>query len=229
MDAFDLMNKKRTDRDLVTLRYDSRIAKIAQERAEYMADTGVFSHTQSDGTDVFDVIADSGIRWYLAGEIIAWNTAEDPATSAAMAIHAWMESPSHKAILISKDMNYAAFGLAVSSSGKRYWAGVFLKGPDRTAAWAKMVSISSSPIDSKSAKVVIKWSGADTRLQVLTSGFRYYQTRRRADGGDWYVYGTTTSTSTTRTWTRGRLWEFQVRARDKAGNWSAWKSVTIRP
>ena len=33
-------------------------------------------------------------------------------------------------------------------------------------------------------KVTINWNGNDTRLQVLTSGFRYFQVQRRRVGGD---------------------------------------------
>ena len=53
-----------------------------------------------------------------------------------------MDSSGHKAIIMSKGYNYVGFGLAISpTSGKRYWAGVYLKGPDRTGAWAKLGSV----------------------------------------------------------------------------------------
>jgi uncharacterized protein YkwD len=226
----DLTNSRRSQAGLVALRADTRLYELARERAAYMAETERFSHTQSDGTDVFDLITDRGITWYGAGEIIAWNTAADLDYSASFAVSGWMGSPPHKSILLSSGYNYVGFGLAISpSTGKRYWAGVYMKGPDRTGAYAKLGTVSSTVVDARSAKVKATWSGKDVRLQVLTSGFRYYQVQMRLAGGNWNNYGTTTATSFTRTWTRGRTYDIRVRSRDKAGNWGGWSYKSITP
>lgn len=223
-----LTNRRRADAGLVSLRWDSRLAELAGERAAYMAKTGEFSHTQSNGTDVFDMIVDSGITWYGAGEIIAWNTAAPLDYSAAFAVQGWMGSPSHKAIVMSTGYNYVGFGLAIAESGKRYWAGVYLKGPDRTGAWSKIVGTAKSNLSSTDVRVWVKWSGGDNRLQVLTSGFRYFQVQARRNAGTWSSYATTTSVSMTKTWRRNSTYDVRVRSRDKAGNWSAWSLVTIK-
>ena len=225
-----LTNKQRTDRGLKPLRWDSRIAELARDRAQYMADTGRFAHTEADGDDVFDMIVRNDITWYGAGEIIAWNTAGPLDYSAAFAVKGWMGSPSHKSIVISTNYNYVGFGLAIDpDSGKRYWAGVYLKGPDRTGAYARIKGVSETRYDSRRDMVTVTWGGADTRLQVLTSGLRYYQMQRRKNGGDWYTYDVTTKTSISRPWYRGATYEFRVRARDKAGNWGSWQTITIKP
>lgn len=223
-----LTNRRRTNAGLVSLRWDSRLAQLAGERAAYMAKTGEFSHTQSNGTDVFDMIVDSGIKWYGAGEIIAWNTAAALDYSAAFAVQGWMGSPSHEAIVMSTGYNYVGFGLAIADSGKRYWAGVYLKGPDRTGAWSKIVGTAKRNLSSTDVRVWVKWAGNDTRLQVLTSGLRYYQVQARRGANAWYNYGTTTSISTTKTWRRNSTYEVRVRSRDKAYNWGAWATVTIK-
>jgi uncharacterized protein YkwD len=223
-----LTNRRRASAGLVGLRWDDRLAKLARERAVYMAKTGQFSHTQSNGTDVFDLIVDAGIKWYGAGEIIAWNTAAPLDYSAAFAVQGWMGSPSHRAIVMSTGYNYVGFGLAIASNGKRYWAGVYLKGPDRTGAWAKVTNAAKRNLSSRYVRVWVKWTGGDVRLQVLTSGLRYYQIQRRRNGGYWYDYGTTTSTSTVRRWIRNSTYEFRVRSRDKAGNWGVWRTTTIK-
>jgi uncharacterized protein YkwD len=227
--AFDLTNARRASGGLVTLKADPRLFALARERAEYMARTGTFSHTQAGGTNVFDLMTAEGIKWYGAGEIIAWNTAAALDYSAQFAVKAWMDSSGHRAIIMSKNFNYVGFGLAISASGRRYWAGVYMKGPDRTGAWAKIGSVTKSNVDSTRAKVTVKWTGNDTRLQVLTSGFRYYQVQKRTDGGAWTDYGTMTATSITKTWSRGHAHDVRVRARDKAGNWGAWNQVTVKP
>src|SRR5690242_17308693 len=103
--ALDLTNQRRVSRGLVSLRLDSRLTALARARAQYMADTGEFSHVQSNGTSVFDMIEAADISWYAAGEIIAWNTAGPLDYSAEFAVQGWMGSPSHKAIVLSDDYN----------------------------------------------------------------------------------------------------------------------------
>ncbi len=223
-----LTNRRRTAAGLVPLQWDGRLAALARDRAEYIATTGVFSHTQSNGTNVFDMIQSAGIKWYGAGEILAWNTAAALDYSAAFAVQGWMGSPSHKAIVMSTGYNYVGFGLAISSSGTRYWAGVYLKGPDRTASWTKITNAAQRDLSSTSVRVWVKWTGRDVRLQVLTSGLRYFQVQRRINGGVWGATFTTTSISMTRYWQRHNTYDVRVRSRDKAGNWGAWTVTTIR-
>jgi uncharacterized protein YkwD len=223
-----LTNRRRAAAGLVSLRWDSRLADLAGDRAAYMAKTGNFSHTQSNGTDVFDMIVDAGITWYGAGEIIAWNTAAALDYSAAFAVQGWMGSPSHRAIVMSKGYNYVGFGLAIAESGKRYWAGVYMKGPDRTGAWSKIVGTAKRNLNSTDVRVWVKWAGNDTRLQVLTAGFRYYQVQARRNGGTWRSYPVTTRISMTRYWRRNNTYDVRVRSRDKAGNWGAWVTTRIK-
>jgi uncharacterized protein YkwD len=226
--ALTLTNQRRTAAGLRPLRLDKRLAAIAHDRAAYMARTNKLSHAQANGTDVFDLIRASDIAWYKAGEIIAWNTAGALDYSASFAVKGWMKSPGHKAIVMSKSYNYAGFGVAIAANGRRYWAGVYLKGPDRTAPYVTMESMADRSMNSRTTKVYFRWSGADIRLQVMTSGLRYFETARRIDGGKWSTYGTTTSTSVARYWSKGHTWDFRVRARDKAGNWGNWHTVSVK-
>jgi uncharacterized protein YkwD len=223
-----LTNRRRAAAGLVALRWDDRLAGLARDRAAYMANTGEFSHTQANGTDVFDMIVAANIKWYGAGEIIAWNTAAALDYSAAFAVQGWMGSPSHRAIVMSSGYNYVGFGLAIAPSGQRYWAGVYLKGPDRTQSWARIGSISKTNISGSSVRVTLRWYGRDTRLQVLTSGLRYFQIQRRRNDGPWVNYGTTTATRKVTTWPRHSTYQFRVRSRDRAGNWGSWVVTTIR-
>ena len=222
------MNYERTKRGLVALRLDTRIAAIARNRSEYQAATGDADHTQGS-KKVFDFIQAAGIKWYAAGEIIAQNryypSIED---SAAAAIKGWLGSSTHRSILLSKGYNYVGFGYAMNSSNqRRYWTGVYLKGPDRTAPWAEFTGVSKG---SSGGYIAIKfrWDGGDRRLQVLTSGLRYFQIQRRAVGGEWKSWSYTTNRSKTVRYYPGPDREFRVRSRDKAGNWSDWDVLTVR-
>jgi hypothetical protein len=223
------MNYERTRRGLVALRLDSRMAAIARDRSEYQASRDVGSHTHSGGRTVFDLIQSAGVKWYAAGEIIAQNRYYGSITeSARAAVKGWLNSSTHRSILLSKGYNYVGFGYAMNpNSDRRYWTGVFLKGPDRTTPTASMGTVSKSSSGSY-IKVTVRWSGADRRLQVLTSGLRYYEVQRRRSGGSWGSWGTTTNQSRTVRWSRGGSYEVRMRSRDRAGNYSAWKNVTIR-
>lgn len=222
------LNAERTKRGLVALRVDTRLMAIAGERSAHQAATQKMSHTHAGGKSVFDLISAAGITWYGAGEIIAWNTWPDPVDSGAAAISGWLGSSSHRAIMLSTSYNYIGLRVALDADGAKYWTGIVMKGPDRTQPWAKNGTQSRQTVDATRVRMTMRWSGNDTRLQVLTSGLRYFEAQRRSAGGTWRSYGTTTNTYVRAVWTRGRTYEFRVRARDRAGNWGSWHTVTIK-
>ena len=228
LDLVALTNSKRAALGLVALRADPTLMAIARDRAEVMATNDVMSHTEPDGRNVFDRMNDADITWYGAGEIIAWN--HYPVQySTAEAIQAWMQSPPHHAIMVSTGYNYVGFGAAVAADGKRYFAGVFAKEPDHTGAWAKFGTITRRTIDSTHRRVTIRWHGADSKLQVLTSGLRYFQVQWRQVGGAWHSWAATRKTSRSVTFVHGASYQVRVRARDKAGNWGTWRTISVRP
>jgi uncharacterized protein YkwD len=220
-------NNQRRDRGLIVVREDPDLASIARDRARVMAQNDAMSHTEPDGKNVFDRIRAAGFTWYGAGEIIAWNTYSDQKASVKAVIKAWMDSSGHRAVMLSSGYNYVGYGMAVSSSGKRYFAGVFAKEPDETGARAELGSVSKSPVDTSRTRVKIDWSGKDPRLQVLTAGFGKYEIQRRRIGGAWESWGTTTATSKAVTWSKDYDREFRVRARDKRGNWGKWEVIRV--
>lgn len=224
-----LVNAERTAQGLVALQVDPDVVAIARQRAEAMAATDVLSHQNPDGSDVFDQIVAAGIPWFGAGEVIVWNSWPAAADSTAQAVGAWFGSAPHRTILLSADYNYVGFGAAVASvSGNRYYAGVLVKRTDRTAAWAKPGITSARAVDATRARVTVRWTGGDPRLQVLTAGLRDYQVLRRVKGGTWRNLGYKTSPTVTETLPRSRTYEYRVRARDRAGNRGAWILITVK-
>src|SRR4051794_1734274 len=185
-------------------------------------------HTRWTGDWSSDVCSSdlAHITWFAGGEILAWNHYPTEYTTAE-AIRAWMASPDHHAIMVSTGYNYVGFGAAVSASGIRYYAGVFIREPDETGAVARFGTISKRSVDHSHTRVTIRWSGADRRLQVLTSGLRYYQVQRRRVGGAWHSWPITTATRRSVTWSKAYDRQVRVRARDHAGNWGAWKVIRI--
>ena len=227
----DLLNKDRTNLGLVPVRIDSRLMAIARARSVDMATKHYFSHQQPDGKYVFDILTAKKITWYNAGEIIAYNNYPTLELSTANANSQWMNSPGHKAIVTSTSMNYVGVGIAVdASNGKKLFTAVYIKGPDRTGATSKTNTPKvAAGATASTRRVTVGWTGADVKLQVLTSGFHSWQVQRRTDNGPWsIVWTSTTNSSMGLDLAGGHTYQFRTAARDKAGNWGAWSTVTTQ-
>jgi hypothetical protein len=83
-------------------------------------------------------------------------------------------------------------------------------------------------VDATRARVTVRWTGGDPRLQVLTAGLRDYQVQRRVVGGSWRELGYRTATSVTETLPRSRTYEYRIRARDRVGNRGAWVLISVK-
>ncbi len=228
LDLVERTNRKRTNRGLVRLRVDQDLMAVARDRARVMAANDVLSHSESDGRNVFDRLQSAGVSNFGASEIIHWNTYPDRLDSVRAAIGGWMGSSGHRVIMLSTDRNYVGYGVAISASGKRYYAGVFVKERDETAPRAEVKSVTKGSVDSNSLRVTVRWAGADRRLQVLTAGLRHFEVEWRRNGGTWQSWGTTTDTKRTRTWTRDSTYDVRVRGLDKEGNWSQWRTFRVK-
>lgn len=228
-DLATLVNDQRASQGLVPLQVDPEAIAIAEQRAKTMASSDVMSHIGPDGSTVFDAIDAAGINWFGAGEVLVWNTYPTESESTEQAVTAWLDSVSHREIILSGDYNYVGFGAAVSpTTGIRYYAGVLLKVPDMTGGWARFRSASVQILSASRARVTVHWLGSDTRLQVLTAGLRDFEVQRRLVGGAWHSLGRTRLTSLATTLLRHRTYEFRIRARDNAGNLGVWSSAFVR-
>lgn len=223
------LNADRTALGLVPVQADARLMAIARARSVDMATKGYFSHTQPDGRNVFNILTGQKIAWYNAGEILAVNNYPMDVT-VAVANRGWMNSPGHKAVVISKDLNYVGVGLALDPvTGKKLWTAVYIKGPDRTGARATVTGAALRTGPTATTKYAkLTWTGYDPKLQVLTAGLAGFTIQRRVDGGAW----TTAVTSTTLTYTSfsvalGHVTEFRVAARDKKGNQGSWSTKVV--
>jgi hypothetical protein len=225
-----MINADRAAAGLPPLRVDPRLTSIARERSASMAAARQLGHVQPDGRTVVDMIRAAGIAWYGVGETIGWNTYPSLRDSTDVVNRGWLSSPEHAAIIRSTAYNYLGVALGETAGGDRYWTAIFLRGPDRTAPWAKMLApVSASYVtlaSSQQVRVVTwSWTGDDRPLAALTSGLRSFEVQRRVDGGAWAEVWTATSR---RSWSTsvlvGHRVQLRVRARDNAGNVGAWSS-----
>lgn len=234
----ELLNRYRAALGLVGVKIDSRLTAIARARSQDMADKNYFAHQQPDGKWAWDLMTEAGITWYGAGEILAWNAYDSLAESAENAAWQWRNSSSHYAVIKDVNMNYVGVGV-VSDGSKKIWTAIFMKGPDRTGAWARSGTTTYGDsgwklwngLRVKTRNVTLRWSGADVKLSVLTSGFYYYRVEKRLNGGAWQPFvSATTARYKSVTLTQGILYEFRVRGRDRKGNWGSWSApFAVRP
>ncbi len=92
----DLANQNRTDNQLATLTVSPTLEAIAQAKANDMATKSYFAHTNPDGKQFWVWFKESGYNYAYAGENLAVNFSDSAEVDTA-----WMNSPAHRANLLS--------------------------------------------------------------------------------------------------------------------------------
>lgn len=114
-----LVNAARAEEGLSPLVLDPAICTAATVRAQEII--GTFSHTRPNGTSCFTVLDESGISYMAAGENIAAGQSTPEAVMTA-----WMDSPGHRANILSSSFRKLGVGFVESESGyKYYWTQLF--------------------------------------------------------------------------------------------------------
>jgi hypothetical protein len=213
-------NADRTAAGLRGLVGDPRLAALAEERAAAMAAAGRLSHDL--GPSVVGAQNNGTIRWYSTGENIGfWSGG--PSVESAAAIYAMFErSPSHWTQIMSATYNYVGIGFAErEANGSTYVAMVFAEMADHTRPIARNTTTSRS-----GTTITFRWTGSDLLLQTHSAGVRDFDVQYRMDLGSWRLIrdNTTSRYVTLTSRPRGHDYWVRVRARDRAGNLSAWST-----
>lgn len=101
----ELTNKERTSRGLPPLVIDESLVKSAREHANWMASRRTMQHTRKP-----------------VGENIAMGQADS-----TQAVRTWMNSPPHRANILSRAWNRVGAAAYTSPEGRIYWCLQFLK------------------------------------------------------------------------------------------------------
>jgi uncharacterized membrane protein required for colicin V production len=101
----DLVNKERRSKGLADLKFDMTLRKIALEHSEDMFKRGYFSHYSPEGEDVGDRAKHAGYFYLNLGENLAF------APSLELAHHGLMNSPGHRANILSEEYNKIGIGI----------------------------------------------------------------------------------------------------------------------
>jgi uncharacterized protein YkwD len=210
------VNADRATAGLVRFVRDPSLERVAQDRAEHLAASGVFGHPQA-GAPILDSVEATGIAPYAVGETLGWSGRSG--TDAFASIRAmWAASPSHHAIVVSDLSSYAGVGVTIRG-GRTFVVLVTAETADRTPPVVDGVSV-----DRGGATLVVAWKADDPLLQSHTAGVRDATVQYRVAGGPWRVLqrANARGSATLPRLAAGTPVEVRVRVRDRAGNLSSW-------
>jgi uncharacterized protein YkwD len=101
----DLVNKERNSRGFSTLTFDSKLRDVARGHSEDMFKRGYFAHYSPEGKSVADRAEEKGVSYLVIGENLAY------APSLELAHNGLMNSPGHKANILSADFHKVGIGI----------------------------------------------------------------------------------------------------------------------
>lgn len=124
--AFEQTNQERIKKGLPPFVWDDEMNRLARNHSESMSRLGYFSHVTPDGKRLPDRARAAGIRHYsVLGENIAYN--QGFADPGALAVERWMQSPKHRANILSSEFRAMAIGSYVAPDGSVYLTQTFIK------------------------------------------------------------------------------------------------------
>lgn len=105
-ELLDDTNSQRTSNGVATLAINSELDAAAQAKANDMAARDYWSHNTPDGKTPWTFITAAGYDYQTAGENLAYGF-----TTAADTITGWMNSPEHRANVLSTSYRDVGFGI----------------------------------------------------------------------------------------------------------------------
>jgi uncharacterized protein YkwD len=116
----------RERRDIRDLRGNAQLDEAASLHATDMVQRRFFSHVSPGGGDLADRARRSGFAKrrcsWMVGEVLAWGVGSR--STAAGTVQAWMNSPSHRRILISRRYGQIGIGLQAGTPYDAYPTGL---------------------------------------------------------------------------------------------------------
>lgn len=121
-----LTNIERSKAGLPALKENAQLSKVARLKSQDMANKGYFSHQSPTYGSPFQMMQSFGLRFSSAGENIAYGqrTPEE-------VVRAWMNSPGHRANILSRSYTEIGVGLARNKNGTPYWTQMFMQPTNR--------------------------------------------------------------------------------------------------
>ena len=170
----------RSKNNIAPLSSNSSLDKAASAKAQDIVNNNYWSHVSKSGKTAWDFIGESGYRYSVAAENLAYGF-----NSSNEVITGWMNSQEHKNNLLGKNYKEVGFGIATSQNfmGKGYETIVVAlyanpEGPQSVSAVGQSTVNRSNQINITNTSQSISW------IQMLTKG-----------GAPWSLYfGTVAAT-----------------------------------
>ncbi len=116
----ELVNIERQKAGLPALKMDSAISNVARAKSKDMAVNNYFAHQSPTYGSAGDMLRQFGIKWSAWGENIAAGQ-----RTPEIVVNAWMNSPGHRANILSSNFSKIGVGYETNSSGRPYWTQMF--------------------------------------------------------------------------------------------------------
>lgn len=116
----ELVNVERQKAGLSTLKMDSAISNVARAKSKDMAVNNYFAHQSPTYGSAGDMLRQYGISWSAWGENIASGQ-----KTPEIVVNAWMNSPGHRANILSNNFSKIGVGYVTNSNGTPYWTQIF--------------------------------------------------------------------------------------------------------
>jgi uncharacterized protein YkwD len=110
------INAERAGYGLAPYQFDAAVAAATAAHSADQAARRTMSHIGSDGSDAGQRLTRQGVTWRSWGENVGAGF-NDPATL----LQAWLDSPSHRPIVLNTTHSRVGAGVAASSDGTHYW------------------------------------------------------------------------------------------------------------
>lgn len=121
-----LTNVERSKNGLPALTQNWELSRVARYKSADMAAKGYFSHQSPTYGSPFTMMQNFGIRFSAAGENIAYGQ-----RTPQEVVNAWMNSPGHRANILSRSYSQIGVGFARNKSGTAYWTQMFIQPTNR--------------------------------------------------------------------------------------------------
>lgn len=114
-----LLNAERSARSLATLSADNLLMQVAEAHSQDMVNRNFFSHTNPDGLDPGERLEQAGYQARTWGETLGAGYA-----TPTVIFNGWMDSSTHRAILLSPNFTEIGLGYVAGGAYGHYWTAV---------------------------------------------------------------------------------------------------------
>ena len=111
-----MINNIRAKNNINAIAANGSLNEVAAIRSQDLVNRNYFSHYTPEGTNVFDVMRASGVKFRYAGENLAQATPASIGTPEGF-LNAWINSPTHMANILRAE--YTKIGVSMVESGSR--------------------------------------------------------------------------------------------------------------